>query len=294
VELGVHAGYSYLAFAEAIKRLKIPARCFGVDTWKGDEHAGFYGEDVFEELRRYHDQRYSEFSELIRSTFDNFVGQVRDGTIDLLHIDGRHLYDDVKHDFTTWKPKLSDRAIVLFHDTNEHENNFGVAQFWQELRQQYPHFEFMHGHGLGVLAIGTAQTESLSELFGHSRDPAVTSQIRELYSRLGVGLKDRFDLAKLQDEHKALRSELSRAGAECERLKTESRQNAILAQQLQGELLALRRASEEVKTELTQVLNGILSSTSWRVTSPIRAIGKKIPWLRDAVKRVLGNDSGRM
>ena len=66
VELGTHQGDSYLAFCQAVKRHNLPTKCFAVDTWEGDEHAGYYGEEVYATLRENHDSKYGSFSSLMR------------------------------------------------------------------------------------------------------------------------------------------------------------------------------------------------------------------------------------
>jgi hypothetical protein len=152
VELGAHSGYSYFCFCQAVLRLRLGAICHAVDTWIGDEHAGFYGDEVFQLVVR-HNDRYSSFSTLLRTTFDDACGYFPDRSIDLLHIDGRHYYDDVRHDFETWRAKLANDAIVLFHDVNVRERGFGVWKLFDELKRDHATFEFTHGHGLGVLAV---------------------------------------------------------------------------------------------------------------------------------------------
>lgn len=187
VELGAYRGVSYCAFCQAVKSLKLDTKCYAVDTWQGDEHAGSLEEGVLAKLRAHHDPLYADFSRLVQSTFDDALAHFSDRSIDLLHIDGFHTYDAVKHDFETWLPKMSERAVVLFHDTNVRERDFGVWRFWSELRKDYPSFEFPHSHGLGVLAVGKDFPTDLQALFTADETQAVT--IRQFFHTLGDRLE---------------------------------------------------------------------------------------------------------
>ena len=153
VELGTHNGYSYFAFCQAVKEHRLSSTCIAVDTWMGDEHAGFYGDEVYEAVVQ-RNASYADFSTLLRKTFDAALEDIEDGSVDLLHVDGRHFYDDVKADFESWIPKLSSRAVVLFHDTEVRERGFGVWRYWAEISQNRPALNFPHEHGLGVLFWG--------------------------------------------------------------------------------------------------------------------------------------------
>jgi hypothetical protein len=155
VELGVHTGNSFFAMCEAVALNGLDTVVHGVDTWEGDVHAGVYNEDVWLNVAGFVRDRYEKIAKLHRGYFDEKVGGFADGSIDLLHIDGLHTYEAVKHDFETWLPKLSKRGIVMFHDTEERRDDFGVFRLWSELGQKYPCLSFKHSHGLGVAFIGS-------------------------------------------------------------------------------------------------------------------------------------------
>jgi glycosyltransferase involved in cell wall biosynthesis len=186
VELGTYAGFSYLVFCQAVRRAALDTACFAIDTWEGDDHAGRYGPKVLRGLRRRHDRKYRAFSRLIQSTFDRANPDFADCSIDLLHIDGFHTYEAVRHDFEIWLPKLSDRAVVLFHDTHVRQADFGVFRLWEELQTQFPSFEFRHGFGLGVLGVGRDLPKTLTDLFDAARDPEEAETIRLIYAGLGA------------------------------------------------------------------------------------------------------------
>lgn len=160
VELGTHNGNSYFAFCQSVMENKTNTLCYAVDHWKSDEHTFAYdGETVFSTVNNYNLNNYSKFSKLLRMNFDEALNKFADRSVDLLHIDGLHTYEAVKHDFESWLPKLAPGAIIIFHDTQVKVRDFGVYKLWQDLAKIYlNNIEFTHSYGLGVLQLNDAKS----------------------------------------------------------------------------------------------------------------------------------------
>ncbi|MBD8060442.1 glycosyltransferase [Cellulomonas sp. JH27-2] len=235
VELGTHYGVSYFAFCQALDVTGQATRCFAVDAWKGDEHAGAYGPEVFRAVRDHNERLYSRFSTLMPMLFDDGLEFFADGEIDLLHIDGYHTYEAARHDFESWLPKLSRRAVVVLHDTNERKDDFGAFRFADELRSIYPVVQFSHGHGLTVVAVGPDQNQEMQEFFRTGHDGAALSDLQKVFGRLGKACAQ--DFLK-----RSLEVELRDTKRERDRLKSDLEGARALVGETESERGALERA----------------------------------------------------
>jgi Methyltransferase domain len=150
VELGVDRGESYFAFCQSAAENKMGTRCFGVDTWRGDQHAGGYDETTFAQVSVHNRANYETFSTLIRASFDAAREKFEPESIDLLHIDGLHTETAVRHDVDSWLPKVRPGGVMLLHDVDVHRRDFGVWKIWAELQERGRSWTFHDGPGLGV------------------------------------------------------------------------------------------------------------------------------------------------
>lgn len=146
VDLGVDYGFSTFCFA--LPRI---GHVYGIDNFVGDDFIVKGDPNKYEYVMMKREKLHLQDNlTFIKGDFDE-VAKTWDKTIDVLHIDGSHHYEDVKRDFETWSKFLSDEAIILFHDTaieNYDGKEYGVKKFFEEL--DLPKFNIEHSFGLGV------------------------------------------------------------------------------------------------------------------------------------------------
>jgi len=250
VELGTHFGYSYFAVCETVLNEGLSTQCIAVDTWQGDAHAGFYDETASETVQG-ENARYAAFSTLQRKTFDEALADVEDGSVDLLHIDGRHFYEDVRHDYESWLPKLAPDAVVLFHDTEVRDRGFGVYRLWADLARTYPSFNFVHGNGLGILFHGEKVPTRLTEMVALSAANGGPGVIEDYFQLLGGLMSERAAVRSRYGELEDQVAQLEQAYDVNRRALQEAKEANQRA--LQEAKEANQRALQEAKEELAQV-----------------------------------------
>jgi predicted O-methyltransferase YrrM len=289
VELGTHWGTSYCAFCQAVKELRLSTACFAVDTWQGDSHAGYYTSEVLDNLAAHHNQHYTMFSELVRSTFDDAMPRFADKSIDILHIDGLHTYEAVAHDFETWLPKVSDRGVVLLHDIEVRDRpGFGVWRFWDEIKQRYPHFAFHHSHGLGVLAVGRNIPAALRDLV--TLTPEREAEVRTYFASLGDRVEE-LQSAVMQRED--LEARLKAKTSECARVEARLEAKTSECARLEASLEALTVRSARIRYRMVDKLFGAV-----RLVPLLPRIGRVVarlaapPILRARRMLALGHAAG--
>lgn len=101
-------------------------------------------------------------------------GILKGRKLDVLFIDGDHRYEGVKRDFLMYRHLVRENGFILFHDIVPDANTRcgrrttrftgGVPTLWRELKEVYPHREFIQdreqdGMGIGVLRYASSSLD---------------------------------------------------------------------------------------------------------------------------------------
>ena len=275
VELGSHFGHSYFSFCQSAQLYSPGTRCYAVDTWEGDHQTGFYGEEVFNDVFHHNQSLYGDFSTLLRMEFDEALSSFSDHSIDLLHIDGLHTYEAVKHDFESWLPKMSGRGVMLFHDIAVREGDFGVWKLWEELSLRYPRLSFDHSYGLGVLVVGEEPNETMRVLIELCQEPTGCSLVKGLFAEAGKRTElQRESVLKDIDITERIAMIVERDGTITEQVAMIVERDGTIMEQatiITGRDSTIAERDNEI-AGLRMQLRIVTESRSWRATKPLRKL----------------------
>ena len=241
VELGTLRGASFFAFAQAAKDSGIETEAIAVSPWavepdRAEEYAGVFEDFAF--IAR----KYDRFAGYLRLAPNEAVHRFADGSIDLLKLDGYCGYEGLAATLAEWRPKLSDRGVVLLHDIHAHGGDFGVWRIWDELQAAYPTLAFRHAEGLGIACLGKKVSPELLTLAkAVKEDRALLTFLQEHFERQGAMSAElfsrRYDMDRMEmrgaaeaavnEELSLTKQELAAARAEAEELR------AMLGQEVQ-------------------------------------------------------------
>lgn len=283
-ELGTHSGNSFFSFCHAARLVSdidpgyADYRFHAVDTWQGDPHAGGYTDTVYTTVKTYAEAHFADFAQLWRMAFDEAVDEFADGSVDLLHIDGLHTYAAVRHDFESWRPKLSDHSVVLFHDIAETKADFGVYRLWHELQQQYESVSLMHSHGLGILLVG-------DDIPTRFRSFVQTLQAQPEW--VGQHLQRRAE-TRLLAHRCPSQDGWQPAMTDGESIQTVQEEAPAPDQRITEHLTAQLTQERAERTDLQHTIEALQASRSWRLTTPFRWAGAWARRLRDEGRDLSG------
>lgn len=171
VELGSFYGCSAFAMGQAVKDYSLSTSIWCVDMWDAIEDftKSDYKEDIYSSFLEVKEKCYPGDSlKPLKMTFEDARKLFDVKSIDVLHVDGSHYYEDVKRDFEQWLPAVKPNGIILFHDVGEDIINgqlMGSHVFWEELKQKYGKtLEFGFSCGLGILCLSDESYLKLKQM----------------------------------------------------------------------------------------------------------------------------------
>lgn len=91
-------------------------------------------------------------------TFEKLKTLLNGRKIDYLFIDGDHTYEGVKKDFEMYRSLVKKDGKIGFHDIVVHKgSNCNVHEFWDEVKENYEHQEFVNDWEQNRFGIGLLQ-----------------------------------------------------------------------------------------------------------------------------------------
>lgn len=141
VEIGVDCGFSFFTLAKDFPNAVV----IGIDAYTQYGSAEQAKSHVLAHIGEFKNARLIIADSIVTSKSwrqpENYLD------IDILHIDGDHMFDSVKSDFEAWNDYVMIGGAIMFHDINAFPND--VGRFFDSLSGKKIKLE-PNGPGLGI------------------------------------------------------------------------------------------------------------------------------------------------
>jgi len=147
-EIGVETGL----FSECLCKCNPGAKLYSIDAWKA--YRGYRDHVNQEKLDRFYEEtkkRMASYNcEIIRAFSMDAVKGFENGSLDFVHIDGNHEFQQFTNDIAEWSKKVRKGGIVSGHDFKRFKGNYichvkDVVQAWTYAHGIKPWFVLREG-----------------------------------------------------------------------------------------------------------------------------------------------------
>lgn len=289
VDWSAQDGASFVSYCQAVRQAGLATRCVAFPAQTAFLEPA---EPSFRGLAQHIEANYATFAEIRYTKALEARAALAIRSIDLLHIDCTE--DGGEEEILdACFPSLTEGGIVLVHGTRFKGR---AHPLWVSLSKRFPAFEFAHGRGLGLAAVGQAVPEALHSLFeaGSKR-----SFIARTYERLGAAAFQEIDPGnrgaeeliggQLAPNRGILATATGETLLQMGRVIEKQRQRLnLLSRALRTEARGAYVAAEQLRNSRAEVA-ALRSSTSWRITAPIRTLSRLLvfpPRIKSSLRKL--------
>lgn len=251
--LGVQQGAAHFAVCQAVSRLRLDARCYGVQSRAGLSEAGIAEYDT---VKDYHARHYGTISQLLDTSPEEALAQLATASLDLLVVNLPVDTADMDTLLDKAVTQLSSRGVIVLPGIERREPGARLHDVFERLAEQYSAFRFAHGDGMGIVAVGAALPSRLHMLLEANEHPGTKRVLGDVFQRLGRSCADAVESQEARQRALQLARELERLtrdheqrGAELAATRQQLGEQSYSHAREQGQLEARVAMLQEMRAE---------------------------------------------
>ncbi len=186
VELGLTDGQSYFGFCQAVDRLNLAARCYGIFTPAGKDAPPAVAQ-ARSLIETHNEENYDEFSRLLRRPAASALSRFAPASIDVLLVDMGLTRVQMDKVLEAAAEKLSARGVLLLHGFGEGEKEEQAHEILDALSQSHKTVFLEEGSGLAMVLFGQEQSSRLRQFADLRIGTSEYQNTHLVFRRLGIG-----------------------------------------------------------------------------------------------------------